>query len=152
MDTAGNLLLIALLMLIPMIAIIGGIVHGIVRTVGRQRLMELARKERIAAIERGVDPKDLPPASLPGESSGDRELTFEQSQLRLSQGLKIAGLITVAAGLGLGVPLIMLGEPEGWIPGTIMLAIGIALLLSAQITRPTNHRNGRGSSGDRPLG
>ena len=35
---------------IPMVAIIGGITMGILRVQGQQRLAELARRERIAAI------------------------------------------------------------------------------------------------------
>ena len=50
---------------IPIIAIVGGITAGIVRTLGRQRLIELAQRERIAAIERGVDPSKLPPLPRP---------------------------------------------------------------------------------------
>lgn len=46
---------------IPIIAIIGGITLAIIRTTGQQRLAELERRERIAAIERGVDPSKLPP-------------------------------------------------------------------------------------------
>ena len=45
---------------IPIVAIIGGITAGIVKSVHRQRLLELAQKERIAAIERGVDLEKLP--------------------------------------------------------------------------------------------
>jgi len=46
---------------IPIVAIVGGISMGIVRLLTAARLEELARKERIAAIERGVDPSKLPP-------------------------------------------------------------------------------------------
>ena len=46
---------------IPIVAITGGIVVAVVRALGRQRMIELAQRERIAAIERGVDPSKLPP-------------------------------------------------------------------------------------------
>ena len=49
---------------IPIVAIIGGITVAIVRTIGQQRLAELAHRERIAALERGVDPSKLPPAPV----------------------------------------------------------------------------------------
>src|SRR5207248_4823258 len=52
----GETFLPFLIFSIPIVAIVGGITAGIVRTLGNQRLMELAQRERIAAIERGVDP------------------------------------------------------------------------------------------------
>lgn len=125
-----------LIMLIPIIAISGGIIHGIVRTIGRQRLAELAQKERIAAIERGIDPATLPPILPPGLDPHDTGMTFEQRQLRSSQGLLIGGFITAAVGLGLLIPFIALENQEGWIPGLVLSCIGIALLISARIVRP----------------
>ena len=37
---------ILLLLFIPLVAILGGIVAGIIKAVGQQRLMELAQRER----------------------------------------------------------------------------------------------------------
>src|SRR5204863_7964553 len=54
---------------LPIIAIVGGIVAGIMKQTGRQRLVEMAQQERIAAIQRGIDPSQLPP--LPLEALGD---------------------------------------------------------------------------------
>lgn len=131
-------------LLIPIIAISGGIIHGIVRTVGRQRLAELAQKERIAAIQQGIDPSKLPPLMTPGGDPHDMGLTFEQRQRRSAQGLMIGGIITTAVGFGIAIPLLVMNEPEGWIPGAVLLSIGLALLLSAWIIRPK--ANGGGST------
>ena len=47
-------------MIIPVVAIVGGISVAIVRLITQGRLEELARRERIAAIERGVPADKLP--------------------------------------------------------------------------------------------
>ncbi len=128
---------------IPIIAISGGIIHGIVKTVGRQRLAELAQRERIAAIERGIDPSKLPPFIPPGADPNELGLTFAQRQLRTIQGLKIGGIITIAVGVGMGVPLVALHEERGWIPGIVLLCIGLALLISARIIHPIGNGDSR---------
>ena len=43
-------------LLIPIYALLGGIVVAVVKMWGRQRLAELERRERIVAIERGFLP------------------------------------------------------------------------------------------------
>ena len=88
---------------IPIVAIVGGITAGIIRTLGRQRLIELAQRERIAAIERGVDPAKLAP--LPVAALDDEPENWTMSQhdrdRRRAQGLMIGGIVTFAVGLSL---------------------------------------------------
>jgi hypothetical protein len=129
------------LVLIPIIAISGGIIHGIVRTIGRQRLAELAQKERIAAIERGIDPAKLPPMLPTSFDLHESGLSFEQRQRRTWQGLMIGGIISTAVGLGLGMAFIWSNNVDGWVPGLVLFCIGIALLLSARLVR-TNTNGG----------
>jgi len=85
---------------IPIVAIVGGITAGIIRTLGRQRLIELAQRERIAAIERGVDPAKLAP--LPVAALDDEPETWHMSPYdrdrKLAQGLMIGGIVTMAVG------------------------------------------------------
>ena len=134
---------------IPIVAIVGGITAGIVRTLARQRIIELAQRERIAAIERGIDPSKLPP--LPNLGEGDElfggPMAFEYAQKRRSQGLMIAGLIMVAIGWSL-MALMTIVEPgeNKWAVGIVPLAVGIALLLSGWIVRPRNKNGSSGSS------
>ena len=124
---------------IPVIAIIGGFTLGIIRTVSRQRLVELAQKERIAAIERGVDPAKLPPIVLPpGLRGKENGLTFEQKALGRSNGLIIGGLITFFFGVAMCIMIgVLEDEPGGWAPGLIFVSIGIALILSSRVGRPS---------------
>ncbi len=133
---------------IPIVAIVGGIVAGIVRTISRQRIIELAQRERIAAIERGIDPAKLPPFPTLGEGEEllGGPLAFEYAQKRRSQGLLIAGIIMVAIGWSL-MALLTIVEPgeNRWAVGLVPMAVGIALLLSGWLVRPRN-KNGSGGS------
>src|SRR6185436_14826036 len=90
---------------IPIVAIVGGITAGIIRTLGRQRLIELAQRERIAAIERGVDPSKLAPLPVSALADDEEPGVWNMSQYdrdrRRAQGLMIGGIVTTAVGLGL---------------------------------------------------
>jgi hypothetical protein len=129
---------------IPIVAITGGLVMGIVRSLGRQRALELAQRERIACIERGIDPSKLPPINIGGQDA-EGILAFTErngSPLRRAQGLLIGGIVTLFAGLGIAVflGLIMQGhsgeEAYVWAVGLIPAFVGIALLISAGIVWP----------------
>ena len=124
---------------IPIIAIVGGITAGIVKTISRHRIIELAQRERIAMIERGLDPSKLPPLPL-SEIAADSPLMSEAEYARRrSQGLLIGGLVTFAVGVSLGVLLYNVADEAGvWAVGLIPAAIGIALLMSAFFVRPKN--------------
>ncbi len=133
---------------IPIVAIVGGITAGIVRTLARQRIIELAQRERIAAIERGLDPSKLPPFPSLGEGEDllGGPLAFEYAQKRRSQGLLIAGLIMVAIGWSLMALLTILEPGENkWAVGLVPMSVGFALLLSGWLVRPRN-KNGSGGS------
>jgi hypothetical protein len=124
---------------IPIIAIAGGIIAGIVKTLGRQRLAELAQQERIAAIQRGVDISKLPPlgAILEDEDSVLINATPEERDRRRAQGLMIGGIITLAVGIGVGTFLSFMADDENvWAVGIIPATVGVALLLSSWLVRP----------------
>jgi hypothetical protein len=127
---------------IPIIAILGGITAGIVKTMGRQRLIELAQRERIAAIERGIDPSKLPP--LPAAALDDDEGNFmlpgPERDRRRAQGLMIGGVVTLATGIGIMGFFRFLnadtGERGVWAVGIIPAMVGFALLISSWLVRP----------------
>jgi len=131
---------------IPILAIVGGLTAGIVKTLGQQRLLELAQRERIAAIERGIDPSKLPPLPT-GRADDDLAsiyLSPRESAKRRAQGLMIGGLVTLAVGVSLGIFLGAIAADEGepsriWALGLIPSAVGIALLISAWLVRPTDN-------------
>ena len=137
---------ILLLLFVPLVAILGGIVVGIVKAVGQQRVMELAQRERIAAIERGLDPSKLPPVAAGGDPymTNPWHSPAERAR-RLHQGLLIGGILTLAAGIGLTTLFSITEEHgNGWALGILPGTIGLALLLSAWLVRP-RHDNGHGA-------
>src|SRR3990172_6128244 len=98
---------------IPIIAIIGGITAGIVRTLGQQRLAELAHKERIAALERGVDPSKLAPVPALEYSHGFGVGPY--TPLRRAHGVVIGRLVTFISGIMIGLFLyFMETEKNAW--------------------------------------
>ncbi len=124
---------------IPIIAIVGGITAGIVKTVSRHRLIELAQRERIAMIERGLDPSKLPPLPISEIADATPLMSPADAARRRSQGLMVGGLVTLAVGISLGVLLWNVADEAGvWSVGLIPGAIGIALLISAFLVRPKN--------------
>ncbi len=122
-------------MLIPIVAIIGGISAGIVRTISRQKTIELAQRERIAAIERGIDPSKLPP--IPSIDSNDVFGSAEQRAARRSQGLMIGGIVLLSIALGIFF-IARVTEPHDrhWAASIMPFTVGVALLLCSWIVRP----------------
>src|SRR5258705_13997263 len=84
---------------VPIIAIIGGITVAVVRTLGQQRMAELAHRERIAALERGVDISKLPPP--PVIDYGPAYGTYNPE--RRYHGLLIGGIVCTTVGIAIGI-------------------------------------------------
>jgi hypothetical protein len=140
MDDIAKVFLSTVPILIPIIAIIGGITLAIVRTMGQQRLAELERRERIAAIERGVDPAKLPPPSSPYAYENGHGYAYG-SRMRRAHGLFIGGLVVTAVGISLMLGLRVAEPHEGhWAIGTMPLLIGIALLVAAKVIWPPSEK------------
>ena len=125
---------------IPIIAIVGGITAGIVRSIQRQRAFEMLQRERIAAIERGLDPDKI--ASLQRPILYDDHGLYSDPNMqaaRLRQGLTIGGIVTLFAGAAIAVFLNGVadrGDGNVWMVGLIPAAVGVALLLSSFLIRP----------------
>ena len=122
-------------MAIPIVAIVGGITVAVVRTIGQQRIAELAHRERIAALEHGVDPSKLPPAPVIdyGPAYG------AYSPLRRYHGLLIGGIVCTVVGISIAAFLVVMeSQKNAWAIGLIPVGVGVALLLSAQLVKPRN--------------
>ncbi len=138
MDDVAKVLFTIGPLAIPILAIVGGITLAIVRTIGQQRLAELERRERIAAIERGIDPANLPPVSTPGAYENGHGWG---SRTRRAHGLLIGGLVTIAVGLSMMVFLRGV-EPghDHWLIGLMPTLVGVALLVSARVVWPSDSK------------
>lgn len=119
--------------LIPILVVIGGITLAIVRVITQARLEELARRERIAAIERGVDPEKL--AAITGVSTDS--YSMGNSRLKRAHGLLIGSFILFAFGIGLSILGYTL-EPRKshWVMGLLPMLIAMALLASSAVVWP----------------
>jgi hypothetical protein len=130
---------------IPIVAIVMGVTHRIIQTIGQQRLAELAQRERIAAIERGVDPSKLPPLPHADAPETYTSRVGVPYTARRAHGLLIGGIVTFAVGVGIMLMIYIL-EPRtnGWASGIIPTMIGAALLVSAWACWPRG-KNGTSS-------
>jgi hypothetical protein len=128
-------------MSIPIVAIVGGITAGIVRMMQRQRAFEMIQRERIAAIERGLDPDKI--ASLQRPLLYDDHGVFTDPVTAAEhrrQGLLIGGIVTLFVGVAVAVFLYGIAgrhndEPV-WLVGMIPAAVGVALILCSFLIRP----------------
>lgn len=122
---------------IPLLAISGGIVGGIVRMMNRQRTWELIQRERIAAIERGIAPEAIAQMQ---PSIFDERGVFTNSRVaseRLRQGLLIGGIITTFVGIALAFFLNgVTSEEKVWMVGLIPIAAGLGMIVSSSVVRP----------------
>lgn len=124
-------IMIAGLLALPISALIGAITIGILKTLHRQKMVELAMKERIAAIERGVAPSDLPPLALNGHHT-------EKKQADRSKTLLVTALILIGFGIGLIAMLLLAnGGGNAWPIGLLFIAPGLSLLIAAKVVKPS---------------
>lgn len=128
------IVLAIVLVSVPIIALIGGIVAGVLRMRGRQRLHELAYRERIAALERGIDPATLPPVVPPEAWEVGKD--DRMAPWAAGRWLFIGGVLLVAFGLGIGVVMALIEPGQGkWIVGIIPTLTGGALLVCDRLLR-----------------
>jgi hypothetical protein len=137
--------------LIPISAIVGGIVYAIMKEQAAARLRELEVRERIAMIEKGFIP---PPEANPrgfeqameaidqNAASADHPGTRHH---RAPERHRSAGITLIGIGLGL---MLMLGiaadSPERGIGiGGFVAMIGLASLINGMVERRDRVRHGR---------
>ena len=131
-------LIAAAVMMVPIVAIVGGVTAGILKSNSKRRLIELAQRERIAAIERGIDPDKLPALHVALDKGDNGSMSFEQRQLRRSQNLIIWGLALLGFGVALtfGIGLVEDNWKEGG-PALMFAGVGAALLIGGRMVRPS---------------
>lgn len=123
-------------LLIPIIAIVGGLVAGIVGVLTRHRLAVLAMKERATAIEKGLDLSLLPP--LPDVTAREANGTPRERTLRTARKLRITGIVIFAGGLGLALSLTVAPEAREqhlWAVGLVPALLGLGLEMAGRVAR-----------------
>ncbi len=127
---------------IPVVAIAGGILAGVVKTVSAHRLMEAAVRERMALVARGVDPSKIPP---PGDASlgGGWLMSSPHYPRYRAQGLLIGGIATLAGSLAwLGVTAALHSWEDGeWGVAVVAGSVALALILSGLIIMPRGRQD-----------
>ena len=100
---------------VAIVAIVGGIIAGIVSTVSKGRVREMEIRERIAMIERGlVPPPEADPAGFERSLRSVEGVQYRYSNVRHRNG----GVIVMAVGLGLMVLI-------AFTSGEVNVAIGV---------------------------
>jgi hypothetical protein len=122
---------------VPIVAIAGGILAGIIKTISRHRLMEVAVRERMALIARGVDPARIPGLPASAGSGLFPLLSFADHSRFRAQGLLVGGLVALLGGIAFGtfLGLTESWESREWTVALVPVSIGIALLVSSAIVR-----------------
>ena len=116
--------------LIPVVAIIGGISIGIAGILSSAKVREARIRERIAMIEKGlVPPPEVDPAGF------DRALhRHERSSYGgPGRGLRRAGILVIGFGLGLMLLISVAGGTvrEGIGVGGFLVIVGLAFLINS---------------------
>ena len=106
-------------MTIPLLAIFGGVSIAIVSIIMAGKKKELAHKERLLAMEKGME--------IPTEPSEEKREAYLSN--------RSGGLVTLFIGIALTVALWTTGGREGGVWGLIPLAIGIGLLISSHLEK-----------------
>ena len=153
MGNFTDLVVPVMIFAIPIVAIIGGITAGVVKTISEGRIVENAQRERIAAIQAGIDPSKLPPlpprpttdaeagavaAAYTGGSSAGTDYLLR----RRANSLLIGGIVVLCSGIGISLFLYFVGDEAGnaWAVGLIPGFVGVGLLLAWFLTRPHDPR------------
>jgi hypothetical protein len=118
--------------LIPIAAVTGGVIIAIVAIVIGGRKKELEHKERLIAMEKGIEiPQPPKPVSRPAY-----------------QGNRSAGFVMTMLGIAITVANWAVGGTKAGVWGFIPLAIGIGLLISAVVEKnEVEKKEARGRAG-----
>jgi hypothetical protein len=116
--------------MVPIVAIIGGIMVAIVSTIAKGRIRELEIRERIAMIERGmVPPPETDPVGFERSLRSVEDLQYRHSGPRLRTG----GTVVMSIGFGLMLLISMTsGSADiGVGVGGFLVILGFGIFISS---------------------
>jgi hypothetical protein len=131
-------LIVPLVLSLVVLNVLGAIIGALMKLRGRQKRMELLQRERIAAIERGIDPANLPDLQEPLSTTGGFDPSFAPGERdrRRAQSFTLAGILTLSIGVGGSLFFLVVEEHgEAWTIGIIPIFLGIALLICGRLVR-----------------
>jgi len=124
---------------IPIIAIVGGLATGAVAIVTdyrrRREIYEMHHKERMFALERGIELPPLPPGLIDDDEAHIKHMAdglksaVQSSGYRRYRNSLRSGLTWLFVGLGLGVALTLNRDLETASWALIPIGLGLAKLL-----------------------
>jgi hypothetical protein len=100
-------------------------------------VIENAQRERIAAIQAGIDPSKLPPIPHADfDEMHEAAQNPEAAMRRRTNGILVGGVVTLFVGIGLGLFLwIVDSGGSSWAVGLVPGFVGLGLLLSSFLIR-----------------
>jgi hypothetical protein len=122
-----------MVMAIPLVAIIGGLINASLALHHRARIKELALRERIAMIERGMKPPpEVDPAAFDREWD---EPAASPSAASTAARHRTAGVILTGIGLGVALLIVLSGPRSvGVGVGGAIVILGMAFLVNSMLT------------------
>ena len=112
-------------MTIPLLSIMGGVLIAITAIIMSGRKKELKHKERITAMEKGIELPSESPKPVPKPKF---------------QGTRRGGLVMTLIGLSLTIAIWTVAGADGGVWGLIPLAIGVGLLIAGNLERKEYER------------
>ena len=126
-------------LMIPIVAIIGGITVAIVNSIGRARVRELEIRERIAMIERGIVPS---PEADPNGFERRMHAVDSIQHRHAGSRFRAGGVMVMSVGFGLTTMLWFLGEPSVGVGiGGFLICIGLGLFVNSLLSAPRPSSN-----------
>ena len=124
-----------LALVIPIVAIAGWALYGIIAVVMRSRIRELEVRERIAMIEKGlVPPPERDPARFEQAMNAGKPPASQSHTQYRAYKQRSAGITMMAVGLG----LIVMMYPNFRVGGFLMV-VGLGFILSGLLDRPAGN-------------
>jgi hypothetical protein len=105
--------------MIPITAVMGGIAIAIVSIIMGARKKELEHKERLIAMEKGID--------IPQTTQIEHRPVYQSN--------RTAGYVMTLLGVAITIAISVSGGISGGVWGLVPLAIGIGLLISSTIEK-----------------